>query len=110
MTETVQSLHDFAVTPFGATVLIVVALIALALIAVPLWRSLKYLFKAFLWVLLILLVLALAAGAVWWWMERESPDPARRETLRREAADLMRQGTNRVGAMFEEEGETHDGE
>lgn len=110
MNETLQALRDFAATPMGRVVLGLAAIVALALLLVPLWRSLQYLFKALLWGLLVLAVLALAGLAVWFFMERESPDPKRREAFRREAAELVQQGigTN-FGKLFPANGGANDG-
>ncbi len=109
MNETLQALRDFAATPFGRTVLIVGAILAVALIVVPLWRSFKYLVRALLWALLAVVVLGAAGAAVWWWMDRNETDPERRAAFRREASELLQQGVGtNIGKLFPSDGGTHD--
>lgn len=97
MTETIAAVQDFFATPSGKWILIGVAVAVLAAIAVPLWRSMKYLFKALLWILLILAVVLLAVGGVWAWLDYKTTDPDQKAAFRQEAVDALRNvipGTN----------------
>jgi len=90
MTETTAALKELAGTPMGLTVLIGVGILVALGGGLLLWRALKYLFKASMWLLLLLVVLALAAGAVWVWMEYKTPDPGARARLREEVVETLR--------------------
>jgi hypothetical protein len=90
MTETLAAMSAFFATPSGKGILIGVAVLVLAAIAVPVWRSMKYLFKAALWILVIVAVVLLGAGAVWVWLDYKATDPDQKAALRQEASDVFR--------------------
>jgi Na+/melibiose symporter-like transporter len=103
MNEIVDIFQRFAATTTGKIVLAVVGLGLLLLILPPLWRSVKYLFKALMWGLLVIVVLALAAGGIWLWVKRSSDDPAKMEALEQKAYDsLHNTWTNQSDAAQEE--------
>jgi membrane-bound ClpP family serine protease len=96
MTETTAAFKSFAATPVGLAVLIGVGVIVIVAGGIPLWRAMKYLFKATMWVLLVVLVLALAAGAIWFWVQYKTPDTGKREMMKREAVDTLRGGLGKA--------------
>jgi hypothetical protein len=96
MSETTAAFKSFAATPVGLAVLIGVGVIVIVAGGIPLWRAMKYLFKATMWILLVVLVLALAAGAVWLWVEYKTPDTGKREIMKREAVDTLRGGLGKA--------------
>ena len=113
MTETTAAFKNFASSPMGITVLVVVLLIVAIGGGVPLWRSLKYLFKGFLWLLLVLLVVVLAVGAIWLWMEYKTPDPDKRAKMRQEAMGVFHGGGGKAAEKPAEQpaqGESGHGE
>ena len=109
MNETTAAFKSFAATPVGLAVLIGVGVIVIVAAGIPLWRSLKYLFKATMWALLVLLVLALAAGAVWLWLEYKTPDPGQREIMKQEAVDTLRGGLGKAPEGEEAKSEPGEG-
>jgi hypothetical protein len=90
MNEIVDIFQTFATTTTGKIVLAAVGVGLLLLILPPLWRSVKYLFKALMWGLLVILVLALVAGGIWLWVKRSSDDPAKMEAFEQKAYDSLR--------------------
>ncbi len=105
MSETMAAFKSFAATPVGLAVLVGVGVIVIVAAGIPLWRSMKYLFKALLWALLVAFVLALAAGAVWLWLQYKTPDAAQRELMKQEAADTLRNHLGKASENAETEPE-----
>ncbi len=90
MSETMAVFKTFATTPVGVAVLIGVGAIVVVAGGIPLWRAVKYLFKASLWALLVFLVVVLGVGAVWLWVSYRTVDPGQRDVLKREAVETIR--------------------
>lgn len=96
MNELWESLKEMATTPSGAIILALAGVAVLAAAVFLLWRGIKHMMKAVVWLVWTLLALAAIAVALWFWLERQSPDPDRLERVRAEAIGRLREGADKL--------------
>lgn len=98
MNEWWLAIQETARTPGGIVILVLAAAALAAAVVFLLWRGIKHIFRALLWLLVTLLALGLVGAGLYLWTVRQNPERARRlreatiESVRKQASKWRQEG------------------